>query len=153
MASSGPTSRRGTRSFGPIRAAWYGGKDYARHANETILAIAMIESRTALENLEAILATPGLDAIYVGPSDLSQSMGFEPRPGQLAPEVAAAVASVCDRARAHGIVPGVHCASVALAREMVAAGFQFAGIMTDGTLLQQAAREAAASVRESFPSR
>ena len=71
---------RGRRSFGPIRAVMYGGADYWKYANETILTIAMIETQQALDNLDAILKTDGLDAIYVGPSDLGLSLGFQPRP-------------------------------------------------------------------------
>ena len=66
---------RGRRSFGPIRAVMYAGADYWKYANETILTIAMIETQQALDNLDEILKTPGLDAIYVGPSDLGLSLG------------------------------------------------------------------------------
>jgi 4-hydroxy-2-oxoheptanedioate aldolase len=71
---------RGRRSFGPIRAVMYGGADYWKYANETILTIAMIETQQALDNLDAILKTDGLDSIYVGPSDLGLSLGFQPGP-------------------------------------------------------------------------
>ena len=57
----------GTRSFGPVRAALYGGPDYAQHANTTIVAFAMIETAQALDNLDQILSVEGLDAIYIGP--------------------------------------------------------------------------------------
>ena len=56
------------------------GADYWKYANETILTIAMIETQQALDNLDAILKTPGLDSIYVGPSDLGLSLGFQPGP-------------------------------------------------------------------------
>ena len=51
----------GQRSFGPARAVMYAGADYAQHANETVLTLAMIETRQALDNVAAIAATPGLD--------------------------------------------------------------------------------------------
>src|SRR3954449_12995204 len=70
---------RGQRSFGPIRARLYAGADYGRHANEEVLASAMIETRAALDALDAILAVPGLDGVYVGPSDLSASLGLTPQ--------------------------------------------------------------------------
>src|SRR5437764_6925143 len=66
---------RGSRSFGPNRAVLYGGADYWRHANEEILLFAMVETREALKNLDAIVSVDGLDGVYVGPSDLSLSMG------------------------------------------------------------------------------
>ena len=62
---------RGTRSFGPVRASLYGGPDYATHANDTIVTFAMIETAAALDHLDDILSVEGLDAIYIGPSDLS----------------------------------------------------------------------------------
>ena len=68
----------GYRSFGPIRGLIYGGADYADHANNEILKMAMIETKEALENLDAIMSTPGLDGIYIGPADLSLAIGEKP---------------------------------------------------------------------------
>src|SRR3954468_22217631 len=61
---------RGTRSFGPVRALLYSGADYPQHANDTVVAFAMIETAQALDNLDAIMSVEGLDAVYIGPSDL-----------------------------------------------------------------------------------
>ena len=66
---------RGTRSFGPVRATLYGGADYPQHANDTIVTFAMIETAQALDNLDDILSVEGLDAVYIGPSDLSLALG------------------------------------------------------------------------------
>ena len=68
----------GYRSSGPIRAALYGGADYHMKANDIVLAFGMIETQEALDNLDEILSVKGLDAIYVGPSDLSISFGYNP---------------------------------------------------------------------------
>lgn len=68
----------GNRSFGPARGLLYGGPDYFEHADSHVLALAMIESRQALDNLHAILDTPGLDGVYIGPNDLALSMGRAP---------------------------------------------------------------------------
>src|SRR5262249_59288187 len=68
----------GYRSSGPIRAALYGGTDYHAKANDIVVAFGMIETQEALDNLDAILSTPGLDAVYIGPSDLSISLGYAP---------------------------------------------------------------------------
>ena len=65
---------KGYRSFGPIRASIYGGSDYAKHADNEILKLAMIETKEALEKLDEILDTPNLDGIYIGPADLSLSV-------------------------------------------------------------------------------
>ena len=64
----------GYRSLGPTRASVYAGADYAQHANDTIITLAMVETQKALDNLEAILTTPGLDGVFVGPRDLYLSL-------------------------------------------------------------------------------
>ena len=77
----------GYRSYGPGRAVLYAGRDYAAHANETVLCICMIETGEAVANLEEILSVPGIDAVYVGPSDLSVSLGLPPQYDNPAPRV------------------------------------------------------------------
>ncbi|MCW2539987.1 MAG: putative aldolase [Frankiales bacterium] len=67
----------GVRSNGPFRTK-EGGRAYFHTANDTVVTLAQIETREAMENLDAIAATPGLDALFVGPSDLSISYGGEP---------------------------------------------------------------------------
>ena len=68
----------GYRSFGPVRGLIYGGADYAKHSNDEMLKLAMIETKESLEKLDEIMSTPGLDGIYVGPADLSLAIGEEP---------------------------------------------------------------------------
>jgi 4-hydroxy-2-oxoheptanedioate aldolase len=65
----------GSRSFGPSRGLLYGGTDYVERADDEILVWAMVESASALAAVEQIVATPGLDGIYVGPSDRARSFG------------------------------------------------------------------------------
>ena len=72
---------QGYRSWGPVRASIYAGADYGDHANDDVLVMPMIETAEALENLDAILQVPGIDAVYVGPSDLSLALGYKPPPG------------------------------------------------------------------------
>ena len=69
---------KGYRSFGPTRGFMYGGSDYVDHANDEILKIAMIETKEALEKLDEIMKTPGVDGIYIGPADLSFAIGQKP---------------------------------------------------------------------------
>ena len=64
----------GYQSLGPTRARIYAGADYAEKANETVVTMAMIETKQALDNLDEILSVPGLDAIYIGPNDLHLSL-------------------------------------------------------------------------------
>jgi 4-hydroxy-2-oxoheptanedioate aldolase len=69
----------GMRSSGPVRAVHYGGADYLAKANDEIVVMAMIETKEGLANLDKICATPGLDAVYIGPADLSFALGLAPR--------------------------------------------------------------------------
>lgn len=141
----------GARSFGPIRAAIYGGPDYAERANDTIVNFAMIETREALDDLDAILAAPGLDAIYVGPTDLSLSLGGKPRMDQEEGPLADAVAHIVTRCQAHGVIAGIHTGSPAYARKVVAMGYRFVTIASDARFLAAAATEAVAEMRRGLP--
>jgi len=138
---------QGYRSFGPVRAALYAGQDYAKHANETIMALAMIETREAVDNLDAILSTPGLDEIYIGPADLSQSFGFAPGLDPTEPEIVAVIEQIVVRARAHKIGVGMHTGSVAYAQRMAAQGMQLVTIGSDARLMTAAAKATTAAFR------
>lgn len=125
---------QGARSFGPARGVLYGGPDYFDAANEHILALAMIESRTALDNLDAILATPGLDGIYVGPNDLALSLGE--RPGaESGGVVAGAIATIVAATRKRGLLAGIFCATSSLARQRLAEGFHLVTPGNDASML------------------
>ena len=106
----------GIRSCGPIRANIYAGPDYIAQANQTIITMAMIETRSGLDNLDDILSVEGLDAIYVGPSDLSLALGREPRLDPIEAVVVEAIQHIAARAREKKVVPGIHTASPAYAR-------------------------------------
>jgi 4-hydroxy-2-oxoheptanedioate aldolase len=126
---------RGTRSFGPVRALLYGGADYPQQANDTIVRFAMIETAQALDNLDAILSVEGLDAVYIGPSDLSLALGCKPTFDDVDPPVAQAIDHIVERARAHGIVAGIHNGRPDVARARIAKGFRFVTIGSDARLL------------------
>jgi 4-hydroxy-2-oxoheptanedioate aldolase len=132
---------RGTRSFGPVRALLYGGADYFEQANDAVVRFAMIETAQALDNLDAILSVDGLDAVYIGPSDLSISLGCKPAFDELEPKAAQAVEHVLARAQAHGIVAGIHNGSAEAARGRIAKGFQFVTIGSDARLLAAGSQE------------
>jgi 4-hydroxy-2-oxoheptanedioate aldolase len=138
---------RGTRSFGPIRALLYAGADYPQHADRTIVRFAMIETAQALENLDAILSVEGLDAIYIGPSDLSLALGCKPAFDDVDPPVAAAIEHILERAKAHGVVAGIHNGSSEAARARVAKGFRFVTIGSDARLMAAGAQQVLASMR------
>jgi 4-hydroxy-2-oxoheptanedioate aldolase len=137
----------GIRSFGPSRGLLYGGPDYAAHADSTVLAWAMIESRSALDNLDAILATPGLDGVYVGPNDLALSLGETPAAPRVSQAVLTALAEVAVAARRHGRWAGVFCADATLAHQMVEMGYHLVTPGNDVGVIRAAARERIAHVR------
>jgi 4-hydroxy-2-oxoheptanedioate aldolase len=137
----------GYRSFGPVRATWYAGADYWKHANETVITMAMIETTTAVENLDEILSVPGLDSIYVGPSDLSITLGCKPGfpPEAKAVEV---IKVIAEAAKRHGIYAGIHCGAGDMAKEMISYGYQFVTLLADNAFLAGAAKAAVAEMRE-----
>lgn len=141
----------GGRSVGPIRAGLYGGADYFPNANKTIITMAMIEHKDGVANLDAILATPGLDAIFVGPSDLAVSMdhtpGFDPK----WPDVKEAIALIAERCNAAGVVPGIHVGSVAAGEEMRQLGYKFIAYLSDFRMLQMAYAQALPALRAGKP--
>jgi 4-hydroxy-2-oxoheptanedioate aldolase len=138
---------RGTRSFGPVRAALYGGADYAQHSDDTIVAFAMIETAQALDRLDAILAVEGLDAIYVGPSDLSLALGCKPVFDDVDAPVAQAIDHIVERARAHGVVAGIHNGRPDVALARVAKGFRFVTLGSDARLLAAGSQELLGAMR------
>jgi len=137
----------GVRSFGPVRASLYGGADYARESDGTIVRFAMVETAQALENLDAILSVEGLDAVYVGPSDLSLALGCKPDFDDVAPPVAQAIRHIADRARARGVQAGIHCGSPDAARARIEAGYGFVTIGSDARLLAAGSQQVLARMR------
>jgi 4-hydroxy-2-oxoheptanedioate aldolase len=140
---------QGTRSFGPIRASLYGGPDYPQHANKTIVAFAMIETAQALDNLDAILGVEGLDAIYIGPSDLSLSLGCKPVFDDVEPKAQQAIEHIVARAKAHGVVAGIHNGRVDVAQARVDLGFRFVTLGSDARLLAAGSQDLLGPMRAS----
>lgn len=138
---------QGTRSFGPVRALLYGGAGYAQQANHTIVTFAMVETAQALDNLDDILSVEGLDAIYIGPSDLSLALGCKPAFDDLDPLAAQAVDHILARAKAHGVVAGIHNGSPAAALQRIAKGFQFVTVSSDARLMAAGAQQVMAAMR------
>lgn len=138
---------RGTRSFGPIRALLYGGQDYPRHANDTIVTFAMIETRQGLDNLEEILAVDGLDAIYIGPSDLSLALGCTPTFDDVDPPAAEAIDHILAKCKERGIVAGIHNGTPEYARKRIEKGFQFVTVASDARLMAAGAQRVLGAMR------
>ncbi|MGP1395357.1 MAG: HpcH/HpaI aldolase family protein [Inquilinaceae bacterium] len=131
---------RGGRSFGPIRALLYAGADYPKHANDTVAAFAMIETRDALDNLDDILRVDGLDAIYVGPADLSLALGCAPGFDPEEKTVVEAIDHIVGLAGKHGVVAGIHNGTTAYARRMIDKGFRFVTIGSDARFMAAGSR-------------
>src|SRR5256885_9737231 len=88
-----------------------------------------------LDNLDDILSVEGLDAIYIGPSDLSLSLGCRPVLDEVDPKAQQAIDHVLERAKAHGIVAGIHNAGCESALQRIAKGFQFVTVSSDARLI------------------
>jgi len=133
---------QGQRSFGPTRASLAMGADYAATANAEVLCFAMIETKSGMDNLHDIVATPGLDAVYIGPSDLTLGLtGARYRIGldRTEPEMIEAFRAILDAAHAAGIKAGLHCATPGYAVQALAWGFDLVTFATDAALLRDGA--------------
>jgi 4-hydroxy-2-oxoheptanedioate aldolase len=138
---------RGTRSFGPVRALLYGGADYPAHADDTVVVFAMIETAQALDNLDAILSVEGLDAVYIGPSDLSLALGCKPSFDEVDPKVAQAIEHILARARHHGLRAGIHNGRPDVARARIGMGFDFVTVSSDARLLAAGSQDILRAMR------
>jgi len=132
----------GIRGAALCRATGFGRNfdEYYRNHNRDVLVVAMLEHISAVKQVDAILATPGLDAILIGPYDLSASMGI---PGQLQhPDVLAAQQVILDACRRHNVAPGIHVAPVDpsdVARRL-AQGFLFVPCGIDTSFVREGCR-------------
>jgi 4-hydroxy-2-oxoheptanedioate aldolase len=160
MINSGEDARRfvefvkfpplGQRSWGPRTALLLSGLDaaaYLKAANAMTQAIAMIETRAALDALDDILGVAGVDGVFVGPSDLSIALSggasVEPRGAALMTEAR----RVVERAKAHGKYAAMFCFDGADARAMLALGYRVCTIASDHALMRAAAQAELAAAR------
>jgi len=125
---------QGYRSLGPNRARFLT-PDYAAHANSAVLAIAQIETAAGLAHVEAIADVPGLDMLYVGPSDLGLSLGREGRMDQTDPVVVKAIDRILAVAKAKKLTAGIYCVSPEYSKAMFNKGFDLVTVASDTGLL------------------
>ncbi|NYT69252.1 HpcH/HpaI aldolase family protein [Pusillimonas noertemannii] len=118
-------------------ARWNAISDYFAKGAEELCLIVQIESRTALENLDEIAAVEGVDAVFIGPSDLAASLGYLGRVSH--PDVKAAIEDALTRIASHGKAAGVFCADASLAASYQASGAHFVALGADTGLLRSAA--------------
>lgn len=143
----------GVRSFGPTRVTFSAGADYGQKANREVLALAMIETSEAMQNLDAIVSTPGLDGVYIGPADLTLGLTGRKYPtgfDREEPEMVDAIQTVLAKAHGAGIRAGLHCGTPAYAAKAVGWGFDLVTISNDVRLLAAAAQTSVATARKLF---
>ena len=139
---------KGYRSFGPIRGLIYGGNDYANYANDEILKLAMIETSEALQKLDEIMSTPGLDGIYIGPADLSLAIGQKPAfDNQEGTPTYEKITNILNHAKKNNLVAGIHNATPEYALKMIKLGFQLVTIGSDQRYMSSGAKAAVSKLK------
>lgn len=141
----------GNRSFGPIRAAFSAGADYASEANKEVFCLAMIETAEGMSNLEDIAATPGLDGLYIGPADLALALSngaLAPGFDREEPEMIENYQTILKAAHNAGIKACMHCGSPDYAKRAVDWGFDLVTLLNDARLLASAAGASVGRARE-----
>jgi 4-hydroxy-2-oxoheptanedioate aldolase len=140
----------GMRSSGPFRATLYAGSDYQDHANDELLLAVMIETPKALENLDAIASVPGIDVLYIGPSDLSQALGLGPRYNADNPKHAETVTKIREACERHGVIPGVHTNGNVLTNRYIKEGFKMVMLTTDSAGMVSGAQRELGAVQDAL---
>jgi 4-hydroxy-2-oxoheptanedioate aldolase len=133
----------GERSWGPTIVVAMNGQsmsDYLSLANSTTVSIAMVETREALAALDDILATPGIDAVFVGPSDLSIALSNGDNVNPARKDVADALSHVVQRCRAHGKSACCFAPSPEASRDLAKQGYDLMAIGTDFGALRNGAK-------------
>lgn len=146
FASAAKFPPLGERSFGPHRAMTLQGRgvplDYMREANDGTLTLAMIETPTALANVDEIAATPGIDALFIGPYDLSTSLSAGKAQDIAAPEVEKAIDQIRAAADKAGKIPGIFCRDAERGLAMAKRGFRLITVGSDMSFLRESAAAA-----------
>jgi 4-hydroxy-2-oxoheptanedioate aldolase len=132
----------GTRSYGPIQAAFGRGRGQTKAAEDAIALFAMIETADGLAHLDEISSTRGLDGLFVGPADLSLGMGLDTFADFTDPALLKALDTIIAAADEHSLTPGIHAPSPENAATMAARGFRFVSSAVDEDLLHGAAEAA-----------
>ena len=131
----------GVRSHGPIRAGAYGeAGTYYKTANADVICMPMIETEEAVNNIDAIVDVPGVDAVYIGPGDLGFSMGLPPRLDREEPHILKMYERVLAACARRGIYAGLHNGSAAYAIRMIEMGFRFVVIANDSGIMLRGAK-------------
>ena len=137
----------GVRSWGPLRASAYtlDNDDYLERANDNILVSLILETKDAVENLDAICAVPGVDVLTIGPWDLSLELGLDPRKLPL-PEIERISRESLAAGRARGVETGVSSSDPDSLRRRLAEGYRFIQYGPDYTLMAKAVTDGIAAL-------
>jgi 2-keto-3-deoxy-L-rhamnonate aldolase RhmA len=128
----------------------YGYQEYMQSHNENLLTVVQIETEDAVEIADDIVSVDGVDAVMMGPADLSQNMGI---PGEFDhPRMEVAYQKVIDACNRHGVAPGIHFGDMKLAQKWVRRGMRFMTFQFDSQLLQGAFERAVEDLRSSTSS-
>lgn len=139
-AKYAPQGMRSWGGYAAVQAAGVVPADYLKEANSRTMIFAMIETEEALGNLDAIAATPGLDGLFVGPNDLSISLGFGLGKDLKIPKLEAAIKSIAAAAKKNRLVPGAFAGSPESCAFFAGHGFRFLAAATDVGLLAAGAK-------------
>jgi 2-keto-3-deoxy-L-rhamnonate aldolase RhmA len=139
----------GVRGFGlaPVHLLYerHSIPEVIAHMNENVMVVLQIETRTAVDRREELLSVPGIDAVLVGPADLSISLGV---PGEFQhPLMVEAMEKIRESCAKHGVAAGTHSRSVALAKFWIDRGMTFVGSGSETAFLFEKAAEVAAGMR------
>lgn len=116
---------------------------YYKSANEQVLVVLMAEHVDGIEAAEEIASVPGVDAIFIGPNDLLNSMGKPPRFESDDTQFVEALKHILHTAKKFGVAPGIHVADAEAAKRRIAEGFQFIAITSEAGMMVTKAREVA----------
>jgi 4-hydroxy-2-oxoheptanedioate aldolase len=141
-----PNGVRGVGSALARASRWNSIPDYLDKADEQMCLLVQIESREGLANLDAIAAVEGVDGVFIGPADLSASMGFRGNPGH--PDVQAAIEHAIARIRSAGKAAGILSADQNLARRYIELGAAFVAVGVDTTVLMRGLQSLAAAFKD-----
>jgi 4-hydroxy-2-oxoheptanedioate aldolase len=141
-----PNGVRGVGSALARASRWNSIPDYLDKADEQMCLLVQIENREGLANLDAIAAVDGVDGVFIGPADLSASMGYRGNPGH--PEVQAAIEDAIARIRKAGKAAGILSADQQLAKRYIELGAKFVAVGVDATVLMRSLQTLAATFKD-----
>lgn len=145
-----PLGQRGMATRN-VHTSWgrYKGSELTARLNQETMIVLQIESQRAVENLDRLIAVPGVDAVFIGPNDLSQTLGLPGDPS--APEVVRYVERALEICRRVNMPCGVHAFDVAGAKQWIQKGMRFMACGNEATWLVDSGQKAAAEIREAVP--